>query len=275
MNYIQYSKNPQNIHAMSVKPTNNNKINIGRRQAEKHRSTSEVSLIEASNRLTEEYLDKYKGVKSEILVTTMFDENSDLSMTYLSKTSMIRNHKMVEEEKFAMSEQGYATGKLLHSTECQILLDNRSSKSFMSKSHYLCRKSLHSLPKFTLKTQRIQVDNGQYVSILFIIPIIIDIHSHRFEIYTLISKMHENLDRVLGIKNVFELEGVINSQECCISFLNRAIPIFPKGETVLKPKEQKLIKIEAPVLDEISGLAIIKLLDKSTQSTIMLKVKFM
>ena len=44
---------------------------------------------------------------------------------------------------------------------------------------------------------------------------------------------------------------------------------------MLKPKEQKLVKIEAPFLDEISGLAIIKLLDKSTQSTIMLKVKFM
>ena len=44
---------------------------------------------------------------------------------------------------------------------------------------------------------------------------------------------------------------------------------------MLKPKEQKLIKIEAPFLDEISGLAIIKLLDKLTQSIIMLKVKFM
>ena len=44
---------------------------------------------------------------------------------------------------------------------------------------------------------------------------------------------------------------------------------------VLKPKEQKLIKIEAPFLDKISGLAIIKLLDNATQSTIMLKVKFM
>ena len=70
---------------------------------------------------------------------------------------------------------------------------------------------------------------------------------------------------MLGIKNIFELEGVINSLECCFSFLNRSIPIFPREEIVLKPKEQKLIKIEAPFLDKISGLAIIKLLDKSTQ----------
>ena len=80
----------------------------------------------------------------------------------------------------------------------------------MSKSYYMHCKSLHSLPKFELKTQRIQVGNGQFVSVLFIIPVIIDIHGHRFEIYTLVSEIHENVDLVLGIKNVFELEGVIN-----------------------------------------------------------------
>ena len=35
------------------------------------------------------------------------------------------------------------------------------------------------------------------------------------------------------------------------------------------------MKIDAPFSDKISGLAIIKLLDKSTQSIMMLKVKFM
>ena len=138
--------------------------------------------MDTSDRLTEEYLDRYEGVKSEILNTTRFDKNSDLSMTYLGRSSMVRDHKMVAEERFPMSEQGYTTDKLLDSTECQILLDTGASKSFMSKSHYLCCKSLHSLPKFASKTQRIQVGNGQYVSVLFVIPIIIDIHGHRFEI---------------------------------------------------------------------------------------------
>ena len=89
-------------------------------------------------------------------------------------------------------------------------MDTGASKSFMSKLHYLHYKSLHSLPKFASKTQRIQVGNGQYVSILFVIPIIVDIHGHRFEVYTLVSQIHKNVDLVLGIKNVFELEGVIN-----------------------------------------------------------------
>ena len=71
-------------------------------------------------------------------------------------------------------------------------------------------KSLHSLPKFASKTQRIQVGNGQCVSVLFIIPVIIDIHGHRLEFYTLVSEIHENVDLVLGIKTVFKLQGVIN-----------------------------------------------------------------
>ena len=129
-------------------------------------------------------------MKSDILNTTRFDENSDLSTTYLGKTNMIRDYKMVAEEKFPMSEQGYTTGKLLDGPRCQTLLDTRASKSFTSKSHYLHYKSLHLLPKFVSKTQRIQVGNGQYVSVLFVIPIIMDIHSHRYKIYTLVSEIH-------------------------------------------------------------------------------------
>ena len=72
-------------------------------------------------------------------------------------------------------------------TDCQILLDTGTSKSFMSKSYYLLCKALHSLPKFAYKTQRIQVGNGQYVSVLFIILVIIKIAGHRFKIYMLVS----------------------------------------------------------------------------------------
>ena len=53
------------------------------------------------------------------------------------------------------------------------------------------------------------------------------------------------------------------------------MPIFPKEKIILKSREQKLVKIEAPFSDEILGLAIVKLLDKLTQSVIVLKVKFM
>ena len=46
-------------------------------------------------------------------------------------------------------------GKLLDGTECQIPLDTGTSKSLMSKSHYLQCKSLHLLPEVICKMQRI------------------------------------------------------------------------------------------------------------------------
>ena len=79
-------------------------------------------------------------------------------------------------------------------------------------------KSVHSLPKFASKTQRIQVGNGQFVSVLFVIQVIIDVHRHRFEIYTFVTEIYENIDLVLEIKNIFELEEVINSWNCCCKF---------------------------------------------------------
>ena len=137
---------------------------------------------------------------------------------------MTRNTKIKAEERFPITGQGFALGKLLNGMECQILLDTGATKSYMSKSYYLRCKTLHALPKFSSNTQRIQVGNGQYVSVLFVIPVIIDIHGHRFKIFTLVSEIHDNVDLVMGMKNIFELEGVIDSRESCFSFLSRSIP---------------------------------------------------
>ena len=145
----------------------------------------------------------------------------------------------------------------------------------MSKSFFMHCKSLHTLPKFAATTQKIQVGNGQCVSILFIIPVIVEVHGHRFEIYMLVSEIHENVDLVLGIKNVFELEGVINSRDCRFEFLNRSVPIYPEKEIILRLDEQKLVKVKAPFIHEISGLAIIKIIDGKTNSTLLIKLKFM
>ena len=178
------------------------------------------------------------------------------------------------EESFSMNAAGHTRGELLDGTECEILIDTGVSKSYMSRSYYMRCKSLHVIPKFTSTTRRIQVGNGQYVGVLFVIPVIITIQKHRFEIFMLVSEIHENADLVLGIKNLFELEGVIDSRDSCLSFLNRSIPFFAKEEVEVKPKEQKLITIEAPFLEEISGMVITKLLDTKSHIALTLKLKF-
>ena len=255
LNYVQHSRNPLNFHFATIKPA---KPNNSVKSKNKGETLLMVNLTESSGRSREEYLDKYEGVKTEIVDTTRFDENSDLSTTYLGRIDMTQDKDVMVEQRFPISKSGYTVGKLMDGSECQILLDTGARKSFMSKSYYLQCKALHSLPKFASKTQRIQVGTRQYVNVLFIIPVIIEIAGHRFEIYTLVSEIQDNIDLVLGIKNIFELEGIFNLQECCFHFLNRSLPLFPKEKVIVKPGEQKIVKIEAPFSDEISSLAIIK-----------------
>ena len=57
--------------------------------------------------------------------------------------------------------------------------------------------------------------------------------------------------------------------------MNRSVPIYPEKEQILKPDKQKLVKVRAPFIDEISGLAIIKIIEGKTNSTLLIKLKFM
>ena len=233
-----------------------------------------LKMIFEENKVRETYFDKYEGIQSEISQVTRFDENTDLSMTYLGKKGQTRKGVIRAEESFPISGQGYTVGKLADKTDCNILIDTATSQSYMSKSFYMQSKILHALPKFVPTTQRIQVGNGQYVAVLFVIPVIIEIHGHLFEVFTLVSEIYDNVDLVLGMKNAYDLEGIVDTQDSSFKFLNRSIPFFSKEQTIVKPKEKKFVKIEAPFIDEISGHAIVKMIDNEGQCTVVLKLNF-
>ena len=259
------------------------KLTIRPLEQKKHRtlfSTLEIQedqipeMIFEENKVKEAYFDRYDGVQSEISQVTRFDESTDLSTTYLGRINQTRKGVIRAEESFPISGQGYTIGKLSDKPDCSILIDTGASQSYMSKLFYMQSKTLHTLPKFAPTTQRIQVGNGQYVAVLFIVPVIIEVLEHIFEVFTLVSEIHGNVDLVLGMKNAYGLEGITDTQESSCRFLNRSIPLFSKEQVVVKPKEKKFIKIEAPFVDEISGLAIVKMLDSKGQCTVMLKLKF-
>ena len=114
----------------------------------------------------------------------------DISTTYVGRIEHRESQdKLKAEESFPISENGYTLGRLLEGVKYQLLLDTGASKYFMSKSFYMHCKSLHTLPKFAATTQKIQVGNGQCIGVLFIIPVIVEIHGHRFESYMLVSEI--------------------------------------------------------------------------------------
>ena len=112
------------------------------------------------------------------------------------------------------------------------------------------------------------------MAVLFVIPVITEIHGHLFEVFKLVSEIHDNVDLVLGMKNAYELEGIVDMRDSSFKFLNRSIPFSSKEQTIVKPKVKKLVKIEAPFVDEISGHAIVKMIDNEGRCTVVLKLKF-
>ena len=151
LNYVQHSKFNSMNHSLSVKPVNRYKT-----KSNEERELREVNFGTVPQSLQDEYLDVYEGIQSDIVSSSGFDENSDISMTYLGRMGHKESQdKLKAEESFPISENYYTVGRLLDGMKCQLLLDTGASKSFMSKSFYMHCKSLHTLPKFAAITQKI------------------------------------------------------------------------------------------------------------------------
>ena len=73
------------------------------------------------------YLDVYDDIYAEMVYASKFVENSDL------RNTEYRNTRIKAEERFPITGQGFASGKLLDGMECQILLGMGATKSDMSK----------------------------------------------------------------------------------------------------------------------------------------------
>ena len=145
LNYVQHSKFNSMNHTLNVRPVNRYKI-----KPDMGKEFRELDFGAIPQNLQEEYLDVYEGIQSDIVSSSRFDENSDISTTYLGKIeSKEGQDKLMAEESFPISENGYALGRLLDGTKCQLLLDTGTSKSFMSKScdvnHYTPYPSLPPL----------------------------------------------------------------------------------------------------------------------------------
>ena len=50
---------------------------------------------------------------------------------------MARNTEVKAEEIFPMTARGYTRGQFLDGTDCDVIIDTGTSKSYMSKSYFL------------------------------------------------------------------------------------------------------------------------------------------
>ena len=82
------------------------------------------------------YLDMYEGVHADVVYTNRFDENSDLSTTYLGQTKMTRETKIKTEEKIPIHRTRLHFGKIIRWYRMSNSIDTSASKSYMSKAYY-------------------------------------------------------------------------------------------------------------------------------------------
>ena len=88
-------------------------IDLYRVLQEKELLNTDVNFSGSPDKLIAEYLDVYEGVYPDIVSSDRFDEDTDLSTTYLGQIDMTRNTEVKAEENFPITTQGYTKGKLL------------------------------------------------------------------------------------------------------------------------------------------------------------------
>ena len=117
-------------------------IVLYRELQDKELVNTDVNFVSSPDRLKAKYLDVYEGIYAEKVSSDRFDEDTDLSTTYVGQVNMTWEMEVKAEENFPITTCGYTKGKLLDGTECDILVDTGASKSYMSKSYFMrCKKS--------------------------------------------------------------------------------------------------------------------------------------
>ena len=86
LNYVQHTKFNSMNHTLNVKAVNTYKF-----KPDMEREFKELDFGSIPQKLQEEYLDVYEGIQLDIVSSSRFDENSDISTTYLGR---IENRKV-------------------------------------------------------------------------------------------------------------------------------------------------------------------------------------
>ena len=83
LNYVQHSRLNSMNHSLDVKPVNKYKMKSNDSLSLSDREFREVDFGKTPQSLQDDYLYMYEGIQSDIVSSNRFNENSDISTTYL------------------------------------------------------------------------------------------------------------------------------------------------------------------------------------------------
>ena len=101
LNYVQHSKFNSMDHSLNICSVNRYKVKPKDSFSSFEKEFREVDFGTNLQNLQAEYLDVYEGIQLDIVSSSRFDENSDISMTYLGKIGQEESQdKLKAEESF-------------------------------------------------------------------------------------------------------------------------------------------------------------------------------
>ena len=219
------------------------------------------------------FLDQFDTITTRLNTTGQFQDNRDVSTTYLGNEVITKKDHFLPEVHFPITSTSHTWGQLVGGSTMNILLDTGASKCYMSRAYFERNKILHGLPRLKSTIKSLRVGNGNEVNAHFVIPVLLKIAGHKFEIYALVSEIQPTIDLVLGMKNMHELEGELSPRNSEFRFLNRAIPLFTLENFSLKPGCKRFVKCIAPFPANITGTAIVKIVQGLRTITVQCKLQ--
>ena len=92
------------FHNLNIDQMNyRQEIDLYKELQEEELVSADVNFGGSPEKLKAEYLDVYEGVHAELISTDRFDEDTDLSTTYLGQENMTRNIEVKAEENFPIT----------------------------------------------------------------------------------------------------------------------------------------------------------------------------
>ena len=196
LNYVKHSRFNSMNHTLDVKA-----VNRYNSSPDMDKEFKELDFGVTPQKLQEEYMDMYEGIHSDVVSSNRFDENSDISTTYLGK---IKNRgdqdKLQAEESFSYIRKWLHIGQTIRwykmSTitghRCEQILYVKIILHAMQITSYLTKVCINHTKDTSWKWSvcLCAIYNTSYCKT----PM-----GHRFEVYTLVTEIHENVDLVLGI----------------------------------------------------------------------------
>ena len=221
--------------------------------------------------------DRFEEVTCNLHYSQRFDDNNDVSTTYLGSYLPGKDGKIKRTFEFdnhiPIDGRGVTSAYLIDETHMKLFFYLGASRSYLSRKFYDATPILHTLPKFTTTCTGIKIGNGSIVPTLFVIPLMFITHGHTFEIYTIVAEIDDGMDLVFGFKNMTETEGMLNTRTGEYDFLGRSIPIFPLNDLDVMPGKKAYVKFRAPFEESLSGRVITKFFGHQKVFTLKVRIE--